>query len=178
MAAHTLGRRIRDREREVKIFGQRFQLKAEVTEINALSAHADYREIGEYVSVLDLNKLKKVFLVHGQPKAQEHLSGHLLESGVKEVTIIKYGEEYELQRDLCLMTPATGSAGRQVSSMVGLNLRGISPARKATTVLEQRLPKYDEMIKASMECIAESVRYSFRPSRASELTSPSVSAQC
>ena len=96
MAAHTLGRRIRDKEREVKIFGQSFALQAEVAEINALSAHADYRELGEYVSALDPGKMKGVFLVHGEPKAQEHLKKHLIGLGVRDVTIVEYGEEYEL----------------------------------------------------------------------------------
>ncbi|MBN2050777.1 MAG: MBL fold metallo-hydrolase [Spirochaetales bacterium] len=96
MAAHTLGRRIRDREKEVKIFGQTFPLKAEVEEINALSAHADYRELGEYVSAMDLKKLKEVFLVHGEEKAREHLKSHLLGLGVSRVTALRYGEEYEL----------------------------------------------------------------------------------
>lgn len=97
MAAHTLGRRIRDKEPEINIFGTKLPLKARVEEIRALSSHADYSEMGEYVRRLDLKKLKKIFLVHGEEAALEHFRKYLLDSGVAEVEIVQYGVEYELE---------------------------------------------------------------------------------
>ena len=96
MARHTLGRRIVDRQSQVRMFGRTFHVRARVKAINAFSAHADYREIGEYVSQLDLKKLKRVFLVHGESEAQEHLKGVLLEQGVQDVEIVAYGSTYPL----------------------------------------------------------------------------------
>ena len=96
MARHTLGRRIVDREPKVKMFGRTFTVRARVKAINAFSAHADYKELAEYVTQLDLKRLKRVFLVHGEPEAQSHLSQVLLDAGVRDVTIVKAGEMYDL----------------------------------------------------------------------------------
>ncbi len=96
MAEHTLGRRIRDREKEVRIHGDIFRVNARVEEINAFSAHADYSEVWDWVSGLDLSRLKKVFLVHGEPAAIAHQAAYLREKGVREVQAVKYGEVYEL----------------------------------------------------------------------------------
>jgi len=96
MAENTLGRRIRNREGEVKIHGEWFKLKAQVEEINAFSAHADYFEILEWLKALDTSRLKGIFLVHGEKKAQAFLQNYLKENGFPNVDIVKYGKTYEL----------------------------------------------------------------------------------
>ena len=96
MAENTLGRRIRNREGEVKIHGEWFKLKAHVEEINAFSAHADYFEMLEWLKALDTSRLKGIFLVHGEKKAQVFLQKYLKENGFPNVDIVKYGKTYEL----------------------------------------------------------------------------------
>ena len=96
MAANTLGRKILNREPEVRILGDLYHLKAHVEEIDAFSAHADYREIGEYLAPLDKKRLKRIFLVHGEPAAQKALKSYLAEQGFADVAIVAYGERYEL----------------------------------------------------------------------------------
>jgi metallo-beta-lactamase family protein len=96
MAQHTLGRRIKEEQPEVKILGDVYRLKAEVVTMNAFSAHADYNEIIDYISHLNFKRLKRIFLVHGEPDAQANLK-KLLEERHYKVTIVKYGERYTLQ---------------------------------------------------------------------------------
>jgi metallo-beta-lactamase family protein len=96
MAANTLGRRIRNREKDVKIHGQWFKVNAQVEEINAFSAHADYFETLEWLRALDTSKLKKIFLVHGERKGQIFIKKYLEENGFPNVEIIKYGQTYEI----------------------------------------------------------------------------------
>lgn len=96
MAADTLGRRIRDREGEVRIHGDIFKVRARVEEINAFSAHADYQEAWDWMSGLDLSRLKKVFLVHGEASGLAHLDKFLREKGIRDVQIVRKGERYEL----------------------------------------------------------------------------------
>lgn len=98
MAKDTLGRKIKDLDRQIKIFGETYIRRAEVEEIGALSSHADYREIWDYVSRLDLTKLKKIFLVHGEEEAQAHLKDFLLSNGIKAVEIIEKDKTYELPK--------------------------------------------------------------------------------
>jgi metallo-beta-lactamase family protein len=96
MAQNTLGRRIRNKEAEVKIHGQWFQRRAAVEEINAFSAHADYGEAIAWLKSMDTSRLKKIFMVHGEPKAQAAFKQHLASAGFSNVEVVKYGSTYEL----------------------------------------------------------------------------------
>jgi metallo-beta-lactamase family protein len=95
MAQNTLGRRIRNKETEVKIHGQWFKRRAEVEEINAFSAHADYAEAGNWLESIDTSALKKTFLVHGEKKAQAAFQNYLAGKGY-ETEIVRYGASYRL----------------------------------------------------------------------------------
>jgi metallo-beta-lactamase family protein len=96
MAQNTLGRRIRNKEVDLKIHGQWFKRRAEVEEINAFSAHADYAEAGDWLDSLDTSALKKIFLVHGESKAQAAFQKYLAGKGY-EAEIVRYGETYGLE---------------------------------------------------------------------------------
>ena len=95
MAQNTLGRRILEKHQEVKIFRELHTLRANVVVLNTFSAHADYNDILEYVSALDSDRLKKIFLVHGEPEAQSNLKRKLEEKGYS-TSIVKYGQTYQL----------------------------------------------------------------------------------
>jgi len=84
-APYTLGRRLADREKEVKIFGEPFQVRAEVATIGGLSAHAGQRFLLEYALELK-TQVKQVFLVHGEPDAAGVLRQKLSEQGMDQVT--------------------------------------------------------------------------------------------
>ncbi|MDY7029172.1 MAG: MBL fold metallo-hydrolase [Spirochaetota bacterium] len=96
MAENTLGRYIREKRPEVRILGKWIPLRAEVAEIDTLSAHADYGEMWEYVSRLDLNRLKKIFLVHGEHESLSFFSEFLRKQGIREVEIVEKGRDYLL----------------------------------------------------------------------------------
>jgi metallo-beta-lactamase family protein len=67
-AENTLGRKILNGDHEVPIFGEPMALRAEVVSLDELSGHADQRELIEWMRPL-VPRLKKVFLVHGEPAA-------------------------------------------------------------------------------------------------------------
>jgi len=96
MAQNTLGRRLADRRKEVKIFGQTYPVNARVKIINAFSAHADHEEIKEWTRRLDRKSLKGVFLVHGEADAAENMRRILSEDGIDRVEVLKYGEPVAL----------------------------------------------------------------------------------
>jgi metallo-beta-lactamase family protein len=95
-AEHTLGRRIIERQPEIRIFGEPHDLKAEVEVMNAYSAHADEPELLEFISRLDRRRLRKIFLVHGDPDRQQALAGALREAGHEDVRMPERGEVFEL----------------------------------------------------------------------------------
>jgi metallo-beta-lactamase family protein len=82
MAKNTLGRRIVERERLVRIFGQPYHLNAEVLVLNAFSSHADKDGLVEYVQNLK-GCLKKVFIVHGDLDQSEALRANLKRLNIK-----------------------------------------------------------------------------------------------
>ncbi|GBU27970.1 hypothetical protein R84B8_01525 [Treponema sp. R8-4-B8] len=72
-------------------------LNAQVEEINAFSAHADYFEILEWMKAVDTSRLKKIFLVHGEKKAQAHWKKYLEENGYPDVEIVKFDIPYDMK---------------------------------------------------------------------------------
>ena len=95
-AEHTLGRRIVERQPEVKIFGEVFQLNAEVVVFNSLSAHADANELISYCSKFDKEKMKNFFIVHGDEDQQIKFRDRLYAAGFDEVTIPSRGDVFSL----------------------------------------------------------------------------------
>ncbi|HZK19373.1 MAG TPA: MBL fold metallo-hydrolase [Treponemataceae bacterium] len=96
MAENTLGRRLRDGEKEVRIFGDWHAVKARVETVNAFSAHADYTEMLTWLNNIDNTKLKKIFLVHGEEKAQLYFTQYLWDHNYTSVEVVKYGKTYEI----------------------------------------------------------------------------------
>lgn len=96
MAEHTLGRKLVEKHKEVKIFGKIYRVKAQISTLNTFSGHADYREILNWTQSYNLKKLKKIFLVHGEEKALESLKNKLLAIGIREVEITETNNIYNL----------------------------------------------------------------------------------
>ena len=63
-AEGTLGRRIIDGAKEIKIYGEDIIVKAKIYTINGFSAHADQKELIDWMK--DIIDLQKVFLIHGE----------------------------------------------------------------------------------------------------------------
>ena len=95
-AAGTLGRRILEGAREVRIHGQPVPVRAEVREIPALSAHADQRGLIEWVASLT-GPPRAVSLVHGEPRAREALAAALRTKYGWTVNLPAEGEAVELK---------------------------------------------------------------------------------
>jgi metallo-beta-lactamase family protein len=82
-AEHTLGRRIVERAPVLKIFGDEFPLKANVEVLNGYSAHADRTELTSWLDRVKGGSpdLGSVWLVHGEPEAQDTLQAALTAKG-------------------------------------------------------------------------------------------------
>ncbi len=96
MAENTLGRRLQNREEEVRIMGDWYKVKADIEQINAFSAHADYAETIEWMKAIDTSRLKRIFMVHGEHEAQIFFKEQLALNGFNDVEIVEYGKTYDL----------------------------------------------------------------------------------
>jgi metallo-beta-lactamase family protein len=83
-APDTLGRRLADREKQVKIFGEPYHVNAEVATIGGLSGHAGQDLLTKYAANVK-NTVKKVFLVHGEPIPAAALTEKLKYQNINEV---------------------------------------------------------------------------------------------
>ena len=96
MAEDTLGRRLFDGQKEVKILGDLYKVEAKIERCNGFSAHADYNEMIEWLKEIDTSRLKKIYLIHGEKDQQEGFKKHLAEAGFTSVEIVEPEKEYEL----------------------------------------------------------------------------------
>jgi metallo-beta-lactamase family protein len=88
----TLGRRLADREKQVRILGDTFIRKAEVATIGGLSAHAGQNFLQEYAGRVR-QSVQQIFLVHGEPKTAGIFMEKLRDAGIKRVS---YPEQFSV----------------------------------------------------------------------------------
>ncbi|MGE5280564.1 MAG: MBL fold metallo-hydrolase RNA specificity domain-containing protein [Deltaproteobacteria bacterium] len=97
MAKDTLGKRIVDKEKLVRIYGMEHELNAEVVVINALSGHADKNDLLRYAREADPRQ--GVFLVHGDEEETRALYEALAAEGIAATMPLK--DEEVLLRPTC-----------------------------------------------------------------------------
>lgn len=83
-APDTLGRRLVEQQKVVRIYGQMFDRRAEVETINAFSAHAGQDTLLEYVQSTQ-ESLKRLILVHGEAEPASIFEEKLKEIGIKNI---------------------------------------------------------------------------------------------
>ncbi|MDO3643638.1 MBL fold metallo-hydrolase RNA specificity domain-containing protein [Mucilaginibacter sp. L3T2-6] len=105
-AEGTRGRALLNQAHEVKIHGQYYPVKAQIREIEGLSAHADQTELLSWLKQFKSGK-PSVFLVHGEPCAQEALRVKIKDELKLTARIVKQYEK-ELLFTVPLLPEAEG----------------------------------------------------------------------
>jgi metallo-beta-lactamase family protein len=93
---NSLGGKLMRNAKQVTIFGEPFEVKAEIQTIKSLSAHADYDDLCQFISCQNPELIKKLFIVHGEPEVQEIFKSKLLRKGFLEVEIPALHQAYQL----------------------------------------------------------------------------------
>lgn len=93
-ATGTLGRRLLDGDKEIKIFGKKYKVGARILAIGSYSAHADAPQLVNWIE--SISDVKKLFLVHGEGNQASALAKSIKEKLNIEVQIPQQGEEYAL----------------------------------------------------------------------------------
>lgn len=94
---HSLGGQLVNGAKEVEIFGDPFDVIAEVGQMKSMSAHGDYDDLTRFVSCQDAEKVKKIFLVHGEYDVQKDFAERLQRKGFENVLIPGMHNEYDLE---------------------------------------------------------------------------------
>lgn len=92
----TLGEKLIKKPKEIKIFGELLMVNARIETLSSMSAHADHYEILDFLKNQDKNKLKTIFLVHGELKRQERLKAGMIENGFYHIEIPFLEQEFNI----------------------------------------------------------------------------------
>lgn len=94
-AAGTLGRRIVNGEKKVRILGREYTVRATIAKIGGFSAHADKKELLEWLKGLK-KRPRKVFIVHGEENSAKQFADYIREQTDWDVEVPAYQDEFIL----------------------------------------------------------------------------------
>lgn len=97
-AVHTLGRRILDGHKDIRIFGEELTVRADIHKLEASSGHADQDELMDWVrETAAKGNLKGIALVHCEKDSAEALKQRIEEEKIAPVVIPERGQKWELK---------------------------------------------------------------------------------
>lgn len=82
--------------KELELFGEACAVKAEIGQLTGMSAHGDCDELLQFISCQDAEKVKRIFLVHGEYHTQQEFCERLTRKGFKPITIPAHHESFDL----------------------------------------------------------------------------------
>jgi metallo-beta-lactamase family protein len=91
----SLGRRLLEGEKRVKIFGEQIAVKARIHSLGGFSAHAGRTDLLRWFEPLADNR-PRVILTHGEDKGRQALCQGIKEAHGLECELPEYGETYEI----------------------------------------------------------------------------------
>ena len=94
-AEGTRGRKLLEGATEIKTHGKYYEVKANIIEIEGLSAHGDQKDLLNWLSELE-TKPKKVFLVHGENQPADELRIKIQEKYGFDCVVPLLGQEFDL----------------------------------------------------------------------------------
>ncbi|PKP19019.1 MAG: MBL fold metallo-hydrolase [Bacteroidetes bacterium HGW-Bacteroidetes-23] len=95
-AEGTRGRMLQEGGHEIKLFGKYFTVNAQIKNIQSLSAHADQKELLEWISEIK-NIPEQVFLIHGEKIASDALRLKIKDCYHWQTHIPSFNEVIKLQ---------------------------------------------------------------------------------
>ena len=94
-AAGTLGRRVADGEKEVKVLGQWIPVRCAIEKIGSFSAHADWQEVIRWLTELP-SPPRRVFVTHGELGSANAMAARIRERFNWPVEVPEHGQRFEL----------------------------------------------------------------------------------
>ncbi len=92
----TLGWRLMNGQKTIRIKDTEHQVLAKVEKIDVFSGHGDQADLISFVKKQPKDKLKKVFLIHGELESMEVFKGVIEKEGYSGVEIPEYGQTFDL----------------------------------------------------------------------------------
>jgi metallo-beta-lactamase family protein len=93
---NSIGGRLMNKDKTVRIFGEEYEVKADVEVISSFSAHADYKEMIQYLKCQNPSLVKRLFLVHGEYEVQQEFKNTLSKVGFNNIEIPDQGQVFDV----------------------------------------------------------------------------------
>ncbi len=93
---HSLGGKLMNGAKEVKIYGELFKVVSEIGTMRSMSAHGDYNDLCQFLSCQDPTLVKTLFIVHGEEEVQLEFQKRLEKKNFKDVRVPHLHEEFIL----------------------------------------------------------------------------------
>lgn len=93
---NSLGGRLMNGEKNVRIFGDMYNVTAEVGVMRSMSAHGDYNDLSQFLACQNPQQVKMLFIVHGEENVQLDFQQRLIKKGFKDVQVPHLHEVYGL----------------------------------------------------------------------------------
>ncbi len=92
----TLGRRIVEGEKRVRILGQEYDVKARIAQVHGFSAHADKNELLQWLEGLT-RAPRKVFVVHGEVEGARNFAEFIRSEKGWDAVVPGYQDDFVLE---------------------------------------------------------------------------------
>lgn len=96
---HSLGGQLHNGAKEVSIYGEPHEVKANIHAIDSMSAHGDYDDLCKWISCQDTEQVKNIYLVHGEYDVQVALRERLQRKGFLKIDIPNMHQEINLNKE-------------------------------------------------------------------------------
>jgi metallo-beta-lactamase family protein len=93
---NSLGGLLMNGAKQVRIIGEMYDVDAEVGVMRSMSAHGDYKDLLHFLQPQQTDKVKNIFIVHGEYHVQEDFKQKLEAAGFKNVTVPAMHSEFDL----------------------------------------------------------------------------------
>lgn len=94
----TLGRRLIDGFKKVRILGEQIAVKAEIYNLSGFSAHGDQEELLSWLGHFKQD-IKDVFLIHGEEEVLGNFSKKIKDELGLRTTVPYLGDQYEIDKE-------------------------------------------------------------------------------
>lgn len=94
-AGGTLGRRVADGEKEVRVLGQWIPVRCQSVKIGGFSAHADWQEVIRWLKDLP-SPPRRVFITHGEVGSAKAMAEHIRQRFGWPIEVPEHGQQFEL----------------------------------------------------------------------------------
>ena len=94
----SLGGQLLNGDKQVEIFSDPCNVVSEIGRMEGLSAHGDIDDLVRFIGNQDPEKVKKIFLVHGELDTQQSFANRLKSKGFANIEIPEQHQQYDLSK--------------------------------------------------------------------------------